>query len=35
MIIALHDKGYDLVPVSKLIYTGKYSVDHTRRQFEK
>lgn len=35
MIIALQDKGYKLVPVSKLIYTGKYSVDHTGRQIEK
>lgn len=35
IIISLRNKGYDLVPISKLIYTGDYVVDHTGRQFEK
>lgn len=35
IITGLQEKGYELVPISKLIYTGKYTVDHTGRQFEK
>jgi peptidoglycan/xylan/chitin deacetylase (PgdA/CDA1 family) len=34
VIVGLQDKGYEIVPISELIYTG-YSVDHTGRQFEK
>ena len=33
VITGLQEKGYELVPVSKLIYTGKYTVDGTGRQF--
>ena len=32
VITGLQEKGYELVPVSELIYTGKYEVDHTGRQ---
>jgi len=35
VINGLKDKGYDLVPISQLIYTGEYTVDHTGRQFVK
>ncbi len=33
IIMGLQGKGYEIVPVSKLIYTGKYTVDGTGRQF--
>ncbi len=32
IIIGLQEKGYELVPVSELIYQGDYTVDHTGRQ---
>ena len=35
VIVGLQDKGYQIVPISQLIYTGEYTVDHTGRQFEK
>ncbi len=35
MILGLMDKGYELVPISQLIYTGQYTVDQTGRQFAK
>ncbi len=35
VITGLQEKGYELIPVSKLIYTGKYTVDGTGRQFVK
>lgn len=35
VIIGLQDQGYEIVPVSELIYTGQYTVDHTGRQFSK
>jgi peptidoglycan/xylan/chitin deacetylase (PgdA/CDA1 family) len=35
IITGLKDQGYELVPISKLIYTGEYTVDHSGRQFEK
>lgn len=35
VITGLQEKGYEIVPVSKLIYTGKYTVDGTGRQFER
>jgi len=35
VIAGLQDKGFEIVPVSKLIYTGDYSVDKTGRQFGK
>ncbi len=35
IIIGLQEKGYDIVPVSQLIYTGDYKVDQTGRQIEK
>lgn len=33
LIIGLQDKGYELVPISELIYTGNYHMDHEGRQF--
>jgi peptidoglycan/xylan/chitin deacetylase (PgdA/CDA1 family) len=32
IIVGLQDQGYEIVPVSKLIYTGEYTVDKTGRQ---
>lgn len=34
MITGLQDKGYTIVPVSELIYTGEYHMDHEGRQFK-
>lgn len=33
LITGLKDKGYELVPISQLIHTGKYHMDHEGRQF--
>lgn len=35
IITGLKDKGYEMVPISQLIYTGEYKIDHTGRQFAK
>ncbi len=35
IIIGLQEKGYEIVPVSQLIYTGDYKVDQMGRQIEK
>lgn len=35
MIITLKEKGYQFVPLSKLIYTENYRIDHEGRQFKK
>ena len=35
VILGLKEKGYEIVPVSQLIYTAEYTVDHTGRQFAK
>jgi polysaccharide deacetylase family sporulation protein PdaB len=35
IIIGLQEQGYELVPISQLIYKGEYTVDHTGRQLEK
>jgi peptidoglycan-N-acetylglucosamine deacetylase len=35
LINKLQVKGYKIVPVSELIYTGEYYIDHEGRQFEK
>ncbi len=35
IIGGLQDQGYKIVPVSKLIYKGEYTVDKTGRQFGK
>ena len=35
IIIGLQEKGYEIVPVSQLIYTGEYKVDQMGRQIEK
>ena len=35
IIVGLLDMGYELVPVSELIYTGEYKVDQTGRQIKK
>jgi len=35
VIIGLKDQGYELVPISQLIYNGEYTIDHTGRQFAK
>ena len=34
MITGLQEKGYTIVPVSELIYTGEYHMDHEGRQFK-
>ncbi|MGN0204498.1 MAG: polysaccharide deacetylase family protein [Coprococcus sp.] len=33
VITGLQDKGFEIVPISQLIYTGKYHMDHTGKQF--
>lgn len=35
MIIGLQEKGYEIVSISELIYTGNYYMDHEGRQFKK
>ncbi len=35
MIEGLQDKGYKIVPISQLIYTDDYYMDHEGRQFQK
>lgn len=35
IIKGLQNKGYQIVPISQLIHTGEYTVDHEGRQFEK
>lgn len=35
MIAGLQEQGYEIVPVSQLIHTGEYYMDHEGRQFEK
>lgn len=35
LIIGLQEKGYEIVPVSELIHTGDYYMDHEGRQFKK
>ena len=35
MITGLQDEGYTIVPISELIYTGKYYVDNEGRQYQK
>jgi polysaccharide deacetylase family sporulation protein PdaB len=35
VITGLQDKGYKIIPISQLIYTGEYTVDQTGRQFGK
>ena len=35
MITGLQDKGYKIVPISQLIYTKDYYLDHEGRQFQK
>lgn len=35
VIIGLKDQGYELVPISQLIYTGEYTIDHEGRQHKK
>ncbi len=35
VIVGLQDRGYELVPISELIYTGDYKVDQTGRQIGK
>ena len=34
VITGLQDKGYEIVPISQLIYTEKYHMDNTGRQFK-
>lgn len=34
VIVGLQEKGYEIVPVSQLIYRGKYHLDVTGRQFQ-
>jgi len=35
VITGLKDQGYELVPISQLIYTGEYTIDHEGRQHKK
>jgi peptidoglycan-N-acetylglucosamine deacetylase len=35
IITGLKEKGFELVPISQLIYTGEYKIDHEGRQFKK
>ena len=35
VITGLKDKGYELVPISKLIHRGEFTIDHTGRQHKK
>lgn len=35
VITGLKDKGYELVPISQLIYKGEFIIDHTGRQHKK
>lgn len=35
MILGLKEQGYEIVPISQLIYTGEYYMDHEGRQFKK
>jgi peptidoglycan/xylan/chitin deacetylase (PgdA/CDA1 family) len=35
IITGLQEKGYEIVPISQLIHTGDYYMDHEGRQFEK
>jgi len=35
VILGLKDKGFEIVPISQLICTGEYTIDHTGRRFEK
>lgn len=35
MIKGLQDQGYEIVPISQLIYTDDYYMDHEGRQFKK
>lgn len=35
VIEGLQNKGYEIVPISQLIYTGEYYMDHEGRQFQK
>lgn len=35
MITGLQEQGYEIVPISQLIYTGEYYMDHEGRQFQK
>lgn len=35
MIVGLQEKGYEIVPISQLIYTENYEMDHEGRQFQK
>ena len=34
MITGLKEKGYEVVPISELIYTGEYHMNHEGRQIE-
>ena len=34
VIAGLQDKGYEIVPISQLIYSEKYHMDNTGRQFK-
>ncbi len=35
LIVGLKDKGYEIVPISELIYTENYEMDHEGRQVQK
>ena len=35
IILGLQEKGYELVPISQLILSGEYTIDHEGRQHAK
>ena len=35
VITGLKEMGYEIVPISELIYTGNYEIDHTGMQIKK
>lgn len=35
VLTGLEDMGYEIVPISQIIYTGEYTIDHEGRQFQK
>ena len=35
VITGLKEMGYEIVPISELIYTGNYEIDHTGMQNKK
>lgn len=34
VIVGLKEMGYEIVPISELIYTDNYKIDHTGKQYQ-